>query len=63
MLLIRAEAGAILDVSPQEIWVYINDIPGGNIAEYGRPLPNPGEEDGWFAVLPDELQVRLTPLK
>ncbi len=55
--------GAIVDVPPEEVWVYIDDIPGANIAEYGRPLPDPGAEDQWFAALPDELQQRLGPLR
>lgn len=60
---ITTEVGAIVNVSPEEVWVYINDIPGANISEYGRSLPNPGEEDQWFAALPAELQQRLEPLR
>jgi phenylpyruvate tautomerase PptA (4-oxalocrotonate tautomerase family) len=60
---ITTEVGDIVDVSPEEVWVYINDIPGANIAEYGRPLPDPGDEDRWFAALPQELQQRLDPLR
>jgi 4-oxalocrotonate tautomerase family enzyme len=59
---ITSEVGEILDVPAEEVWVYINDIPGANIAEYGRPLPNPGHEDEWFAALPAELRQRLEPL-
>ncbi len=55
--------GAILGTPPEEVWVYICDIPGPNIAEYGRPLPDPGEEDAWFAALPAALQADLEPLK
>lgn len=60
---ITTEVGEIVGVSPDEVWVYINDIPGANIAEFGRPLPDPGEEDEWFAALPAELQQRLGPLR
>jgi phenylpyruvate tautomerase PptA (4-oxalocrotonate tautomerase family) len=60
---ITTEVGQILDVAPEEVWVYICDIPGGNIAEYGRALPNPGEEDQWFDALPNGLQHRLEPLR
>lgn len=59
---ITTEVGGIVGVSPEEVWVYINDIPGANIAEFGRPLPDPGNEDQWFAALPAELQERLGPL-
>lgn len=60
---ITTEVGQIVGAPPEEIWVYIDDIPGGNIAEYGRPLPDPGEEDSWFAALPADLQERLDPLR
>jgi phenylpyruvate tautomerase PptA (4-oxalocrotonate tautomerase family) len=56
---ITAEIGRILDISPVQVWTYICDIPGPNIAEYGRPLPNPGEEEAWFAALPPDLQEHL----
>lgn len=59
---IVAEVSAITGVIPEHVWVYINDVPGPNIAEYGRPLPNPGEEDQWFEQLPDQLQEQLKEL-
>lgn len=59
---ITEEVGAILDLSPEHVWVYLCDIPGPNIAEYGRVLPNPGQEDAWFARLPPDLQERLVKL-
>ena len=59
---ITSEVGEILDIPADEVWVYINDIPGANIAEYGRPLPDPGQEASWFAALPLELRQRLEPL-
>jgi phenylpyruvate tautomerase PptA (4-oxalocrotonate tautomerase family) len=60
---ITTEVGGIVGAPPEEVWVYLNDIPGSNIAEYGRPLPDPGAEDQWFAALPQELQQRLDPLR
>ena len=50
--------GAVEDT----VWVYLCDIPATNIAEYGRILPPPGEEDAWFLLLPDGLRERLRPL-
>jgi hypothetical protein len=44
------------------VWVYLSDIPATNIAEYGRILPLPGEENAWFEMLPDPLKARLSPL-
>lgn len=59
---ITTEVGEVLDVPAEDVWVYINDIPGANIAEYGRPLPDPGHEAEWFAALPAEVRQRLEPL-
>jgi phenylpyruvate tautomerase PptA (4-oxalocrotonate tautomerase family) len=59
---IMEEIGGILGLPAEHVWVYICDIPGANIAEYGRVLPDPGEEDAWFAQLPPDLQERLTGL-
>ena len=44
------------------VWVYLCDISAANIAEYGRILPPPGEEDAWFLSLPDAMRERLRPL-
>src|ERR1700756_4513002 len=43
-------------------WVSLSDIPAENIAEYGRVLPPPGEEDAWFSSLSDALRERLRTL-
>ncbi|MBV9793961.1 MAG: tautomerase family protein [Actinobacteria bacterium] len=59
---ITTELGQLTGTGPENVWVYINDIPGANIAEYGRDLPDPGQEDAWFAALPPELQQSLRPL-
>jgi phenylpyruvate tautomerase PptA (4-oxalocrotonate tautomerase family) len=40
--------------------VLLCELPAGNIAEYGRVAPAPGEEDAWFSSLPDALRERLT---
>lgn len=59
---ITREVGEILGIPPESVWVYLSDIPGSSVAEYGRPLPDPGGEEEWFAGLPPELQERLTRL-
>ena len=46
----------------EAVWIYLCDIPAANIAEYGRVLPPPGEEDAWFSSLPDAMRERLRPL-
>ena len=35
------------------MWVYLSDIPATDIAEYGRILPLPGDENAWFEMLPE----------
>ncbi|KQS60785.1 4-oxalocrotonate tautomerase [Geodermatophilus sp. Leaf369] len=60
---ITVEVGAILGLPPEEVWVYVCDIPGSSIAEHGRVLPEPGGEDAWFDALPPDLQERLAALR
>lgn len=50
------------DAPEEAVWVYLSDIPATNIAEYGRILPLPGDENAWFEMLPDPLKARLRPL-
>lgn len=57
---ITAQAAALLGLGPEHVWVYINEIPGEHMTEYGRLLPEPGREGEWFAALPRELQERLS---
>ncbi len=59
---ITKEIGQLIGAGPEDVWVYINDIPGSNIAEYGRDLPEPGQEAAWFAALPPAMQETLGPL-
>ena len=44
------------------VFVQLCDIPGANIAEYGRVMPPPGEEDAWFSSPPAALRERLRSL-
>lgn len=52
----------LIHVNESEVWVYLSDIPAHNIAEFGRILPEPGEEDAWLDTLPSELKKRLITL-
>jgi len=46
---------------PQErIWVYVSELPPGQMAEYGVSLPQPGDEAAWLEGLPADLRRRLT---
>ena len=50
---------AIYNVPRENIRIYISEIPGTNIFEFGQIAPQPGEEEAWFAKLPHDLQERL----
>lgn len=62
MQMIIDDICAITKALPEQVWVYINDIPGSSIMEFGQVLPRPGEEAAWFAGLPPELQEKLRKL-
>lgn len=55
---VAGDSGAAEDA----VWVYLCDIPASNVAEYGRVLLPPGQEDAWFSSLPDAMRERLGPL-
>ncbi len=48
--------------SREDIWVYISDIPGPSVLEFGQVLPLPGGENEWFGKVSPELQARLRTL-
>jgi phenylpyruvate tautomerase PptA (4-oxalocrotonate tautomerase family) len=59
---IMQDVGRASGAAEDAVWIYLCDIPAANIAEYGRVLPPPGEEDAWFSSLPDAMRERLRPL-
>lgn len=60
LLRLTQEVALILGLPREEVWVYINEIPGSNMTEYGHLLMEPGQEDAWFAALPEGLKERLS---
>ncbi len=56
---VMAETAEILSVSEQVVWVYISDIPGHGVLEFGSVLPDPGGEEQWLLSLPSELREKL----
>jgi phenylpyruvate tautomerase PptA (4-oxalocrotonate tautomerase family) len=58
---IMQEVGRVSGAAEDTVWVYLSEIPAANIAEYGRVLLAPGDEDAWFATLPDALREKLRP--
>lgn len=59
MTRIADEVCAISGASRENIWIYVSDIPGSSVMEFGHILPQPGEEDAWFDKLPLDLQKKL----
>jgi phenylpyruvate tautomerase PptA (4-oxalocrotonate tautomerase family) len=50
------DVGRVSGAAEDMVWVYLSEIPAANIAEYGRVLLAPGDEEAWFATLPDFFQ-------
>ena len=59
---IANDISATAKVGREDVWVYISDIPATGIFEFDQVLPPPGQEDAWFASLPDALRARLNTL-
>lgn len=53
------DVGEICDVPRENVRIYVSEIPGTNIFEFGQIAPEPGEEEAWFAKLPHDLQEKL----
>ncbi|MDR7329851.1 tautomerase family protein [Corynebacterium guangdongense] len=56
---VTAKVAELLGLPPTNVWVYLNEIPGAHMTEYGSPLPEPGREEDWFSALPEEVRARL----
>jgi phenylpyruvate tautomerase PptA (4-oxalocrotonate tautomerase family) len=48
---IAAKVQTIAGIGPEDIWVYIQDIPATQMMEFGRILPETGAEDSWRAAM------------
>jgi phenylpyruvate tautomerase PptA (4-oxalocrotonate tautomerase family) len=59
---IMHDVGRVSGAAEDMVWVYLSEIPAANIAEYSRVLLAPGDEEAWFATLPDALREKLRPL-
>ena len=46
----------ITGIAATRVWVYLNELPAGQMAEYGRVLPEPGAEAEWMAALPEDVR-------
>jgi phenylpyruvate tautomerase PptA (4-oxalocrotonate tautomerase family) len=48
---IAAKVHAIAGIGAEDIWVYIQDMAATQMVEFGRTLPEPGEEEAWRAAM------------
>lgn len=62
MLEIMQSVSEIAGTAESEVWVYLCELAPTAMTEYGRILPSPGEEEEWFAGLPEPLRDRLSRL-
>lgn len=53
----------ITGAARENVWIYISDIPGPSVVEFGHPLPEPGGEEAWLARMPPALRERLRALQ
>jgi phenylpyruvate tautomerase PptA (4-oxalocrotonate tautomerase family) len=48
---IAAKVHGIAGIGPEDIWVYVQEIPAIQMLEFGRVLPEPGAEEMWRAAM------------
>lgn len=54
-----ARLSVILSISTEDCWVYLQDIAATQMAEFGRILPEPGEEAAWTDAVSEEKRAQL----
>ena len=59
MLKLRDEIKKDSNLKEENVWVYLIDLPPSQMIEYGKILPNSGDEKKWFKNLPTKLKKRL----
>jgi phenylpyruvate tautomerase PptA (4-oxalocrotonate tautomerase family) len=57
---IAKHVGQIAGLRPEDVWVYLQDIPAAQMVEFGRVLPEPGAEQAWLQGLSPEKIRELT---
>ncbi|WP_338355586.1 tautomerase family protein [uncultured Marinobacter sp.] len=56
---ILEEIAQILDITGEDVWIYLQDIPATQMIEFGRFLPAPGEEAEWEKGMTPEKRASL----
>ena len=49
----------VLDITAENIWIYLQDIPATQMIEFGRFLPAPGDEAEWEKGMTPEKRDSL----
>ena len=62
MLRVMRDVSQIAGVNEDSIWVYLCNLEPTDMVEYGQVLPAPGDEQAWFAQLPQPLKDYLARL-
>ena len=54
------EIAQIADISVEDVWIYLQDIPATQMIEFGRFLPAPGDEAEWEKEMSSEKRASLS---
>lgn len=54
------EITRIVDITAEDVWIYLQDIPATQMIEFGRFLPEPGEEAEWERGMNPETRAKLS---
>ncbi|WP_339621994.1 hypothetical protein [uncultured Marinobacter sp.] len=53
------EIAQIGEISAEDVWIYLQDIPANQMIEFGRFLPAPGDEAEWEKGMTPEKRDSL----
>ena len=53
------EIAHIVDITAEDVWIYLQDIPAAHMIEFGRFLPAPGDEAEWEKGMSPEKRASL----
>jgi phenylpyruvate tautomerase PptA (4-oxalocrotonate tautomerase family) len=62
MMNIVQDISRIAGIPSSSVWIYLCNLAPADMVEHGHVLPLPGQEQQWFASLPETLQRYLTGL-
>ena len=53
------EIAQIVEITAEDVWIYLQDIPATQMIEFGRCLPAPGDEAEWEEAMNPEKRASL----